>query len=188
MMATGIPMVGVEGLKRNWAWFLGLGICLIVLGTLALGSTVFVTLLSVEFLGWLLLIGGVMQAAHGFMRRAWQGFFVDLLVGLLYMVVGLMFIDNPLATAGALTLMMSVFLILGGVFRIAAVFATRLHNRIWLLLNGVITLVLGVMIWKQYPESALWVIGLFIGIDMIFNGWALVMLALAVRSAPAEST
>jgi uncharacterized membrane protein HdeD (DUF308 family) len=188
MMATSIPMVAAGELKRTWGWFLALGICLIVLGTIALGVPVLVTDVSVLILGWLLLIGGVLQAIHGFMRRAWEGFFVDLLVGLLYVVVGFMFIDHPLATAEMLTLMMAALLMLGGLFRIVAVFSTNLQHRLWLLLNGAITLVLGVMIWKQWPESALWVIGLFIGIDMIFNGWALVMLALAVRSVPAEST
>jgi uncharacterized membrane protein HdeD (DUF308 family) len=55
----------------------------------------------------------------------------------------------------------------------------------WVVLNGVITLVLGVMIWRQWPESALWVIGLFLGIDLVFSGWTWVLLALAVRSIPA---
>ena len=133
MMAANFPVPALGELKRNWGWFLALGVTLIVLGSLALGSTVVVTLLSVTFLGRLLIIGGALQAAHGFMHRAWQGFFVDIAIGLLYIVVGSMFIDNPLATAEALTLMMAVFLILGGALRLVAAFSTELQHRIWLL-------------------------------------------------------
>jgi uncharacterized membrane protein HdeD (DUF308 family) len=73
---------------------------------------------------------------------------------------------------------------LGGLFRILTAVAARFHHWVWVLLNGVISLVLGLMIWRQWPVSGLWVIGLFIGIDMIFYGWSLIMLALAVRGLP----
>jgi uncharacterized membrane protein HdeD (DUF308 family) len=77
-----------------------------------------------------------------------------------------------------------VFLMIGGVFRIITALTVRFHHWIWVLLNGVISLFLGLMIWGQMPEASLWVIGLFIGIDMIFYGWSLIMLAMMVRSIP----
>src|SRR5262245_33913313 len=99
VMASGFAMVGIDGLRKNWIWVLELGIALIVLGTFALGASVLVTVTSVLMFGWLLIIAGALQAAHGFWRRQWGGFFLDLLTGILYLVVGFMFIDNPLEAA-----------------------------------------------------------------------------------------
>ncbi len=95
-----------------------------------------------------------------------------------------MVVGNPAVSAVALTLLIAVFLMIGGLFRILTALTVRFHHWIWVLLNGVISLLLGVMIWSQWPVSGLWVIGLFIGIDLIFYGWSLIMLAMAVRSIP----
>lgn len=176
--------VGIDAVKRNWGWFLALGIALIFLGTVALGSSVFMTIVSVAFLGLLLVIAGTLQAVHAFWRREWNGFFIDLLGGLLSLVVGLMMAANPAAGAVTLTLLISVFLMVTGVFRIVGCLAVRVHHWPWLMLSGIVNLILGIMIWRQWPLSGLWVIGLFVGIDMLFNGWSLVMLALSVRSLP----
>ncbi|MEX2112462.1 MAG: HdeD family acid-resistance protein [Pirellulales bacterium] len=186
-MATGFAMVGIDGLRRNWGWALALGIALIALGMIALGAAVFTTVASVVMFGWLLIVGGALQLAHGFVRRAWSGFFIDVLSGVLYLVVGFMFINEPLQAAVTLTLMLALALIFVGVMRIVVAVSSNFQHWVWLLLNGIITLALGILIWRQWPDSGLWVIGLFIGIDMIFYGWALVMLALGVRSLPAAA-
>lgn len=186
-MAGTLLLGGLEEMRRHWAWYLGLGIALVVLGTLAIGGAVFVTVASMIFLGWLMIIGGALEAGHAFWRRAWSGFFFDLLIGLLYLVVGVMFVSNPIIAAESVTWVMAVMFIFGGVFRIAVALSTHFRNWLWILLNGVITLALGIMIWRQLPEAALWVIGLFIGIDMIFNGWSLIMLALSARSLKVEN-
>jgi uncharacterized membrane protein HdeD (DUF308 family) len=181
----GFAQVGIEGLRRNWGWVLALGFALIVLGMVALGAAVWTTVVSVMFFGWLLLVGGAMQTVHGFWRREWSGFFLDLLTGILYLVVGMMFITEPVESAVAVTLMLAAALLFVGVMRIIVALSTDFQHRIWLLLNGAVTLALGLMIWFQWPASGLWVLGLFIGIDMLFYGWALVMLAIGVRSMPA---
>jgi uncharacterized membrane protein HdeD (DUF308 family) len=186
-MATGYAMVGIDGLRRNWGWAFALGIALIVLGMIALGASMFTTVASVLMFGWLLIVGGALELAHGFVRRAWSGFFLDVLSGVLYLVVGFLFVSNPLEAAVTLTLMLALALIFVGIMRIVVAVSSGFQHWVWLLLNGIITLVLGVLIWRQWPESGLWVIGLFIGIDMIFYGWALVMLAIGVRSLPAET-
>ena len=183
---TALHLVGQDELRRRWGWFLGLGVLLIIFGMTAMGSAVLMTLATMVFVGWLMIIAGVLQSSHAFACKGWSGFFIDMLTGLLYSVVGFMFIANPGATAMTLTLLMSMLLIFGGIFRIAVSLAVRFQNSIWLLLNGVVNLVLGIAIWRQWPLSGLWVIGLFIGIDMIFNGWALVMLGLAAKSLPKE--
>lgn len=186
-MATGFALVGIEGLRRNWGWVLALGVTLIVLGFFALGAPLVVSLTSVLFFGWLLIVGGALQTIHGFWRRQWSGFFLDLLAGVLYLVVGLMFIEEPLASLTSLTLIIAAALMFVGMMRIVVALSSNFQHWMWLLLNGVVSLILGVLIWRGWPETSLWVIGLFIGVDMLFYGWALVMLALGVRSLPVKT-
>ncbi len=186
-MATGFATVGIEGLRRNWGWALALGIALIVLGMIALYAAVFTTVVSVILFGWLMIVGGALQTAHGCWRRAWSGFFLDLLAGLLYLVVGFMLVSKPVEGAVALTLILAVALIFVGAMRIVVSLSSNFQHWVWLLLNGIVTLVLGLIIWQGLPDISMWVIGMFIGIDMLFYGWALVMLAIGVRNLPVET-
>jgi uncharacterized membrane protein HdeD (DUF308 family) len=182
---TGLHLIGLGELKRNWGWFLGLGIVLVILGAIALGASVAMTIVSMVLLGWLLIIGGVLEGVHAFWReRAWGGFFIDLLTGILYVVVGFMILANPAETALALTLLIALFLMFSGLFRIVVALILRFPHWGWLILHGAVNLVLGIAIWRQWPLSGLWVIGLFVGIEMLFNGWSLVMLGLAAKKLP----
>jgi uncharacterized membrane protein HdeD (DUF308 family) len=176
-----LQLTDLEEFRRNANWFLALGIILIILGTVALGSSIFVTLASMVFLGWLLVIGGAIEAVQAFWQRRWGGFFLHLLGGVLYVIVGLMIVANPQVGALALTLLIALFFLIAGAFRIIGSLTMRFPEWRWVLLNGVVTFLLGLLIWKQWPSSALWVIGLFIGIDLIFTGWSWVMLSLTAR-------
>ena len=171
----------LEALQHEWWWILVLGIALITLGTVAIGSSFFVSIVTVVMFGVLMLIGGVVQVVNSFWIGRWGGFLLSLLIGIFYVVVGMLIIDAPLESALAVTLMVAVFFIVGGLFRIISALVLRFHNWGWPLLNGFVTLLLGVLIYKQWPAAGLWVIGLFVGIEMIFNGWSWVMLALSVR-------
>ena len=104
-----------------------------------------------------------------------------MLAGILYVVVGLLMTEHPTATAAGLTLMVAASLLVGGSLRIAISVVDRFHGWIWSLCSGIITLLLGVLIWRQWPASGLWVIGLFVGIELMINGWTWVMLALALK-------
>jgi uncharacterized membrane protein HdeD (DUF308 family) len=180
--------VGTDELRRNWGWFLALGILLVVLGTTALGASVAMTIASVMLFGWLLIVGGLVEAIHAFWReRGWGGVFINLLTGILYVVVGFMMVANPGVAAVTLTLLIALFLMFGGIFRIVVALMLRFPHWGWLALHGLINLLLGIGIWRQWPLSGLWVIGLFIGIDMVLNGWSLVMLGLAARKIPTSS-
>lgn len=183
---SALNLVGLEELSKRWGWFFGLGILLILLGTIAVGSSVIMTLATMVFIGWLMIFGGVLQAGHAWTCKGWGGFFLDLLTGILYAVAGFMIVANPGASAVALTLLISMFLIFGGIFRIAVAVSVRFQNWGWLLLHGVVNLLVGIAIWQQWPLSGLWVIGLVVGIDMVFNGWSLVMLGLAAKNLPPE--
>lgn len=185
---SGLHQVGMRELKRNWGWFLALGILMIVLGTIAIGAAVVASLVSVLLFGSLLIVGGVSSVIHAFWReKGWSGIFINLATGVLYAAVGFMLVANPAAGAVALTLLIAMFLIIGGVFRIVVALSVRFHNWGWLLLHGLINLLLGFAIWAQWPLAGLWVIGLFVGIDLIFNGWALVMLGLGAKAIPDDA-
>jgi uncharacterized membrane protein HdeD (DUF308 family) len=181
-----LAVIGIEELKRKWGWILALGIVLIILGTVAIGSAVTMTIFSVTLLGCLMIGGGVLQTIHAFACKRWSGFFIDLLAGLLYLVAGCMVIASPAEAAVALTWLIAMFLIFGGIFRIVVSLFVRYQNWVLLLLHGVINLLLGIAILNKWPLSGMWVIGLFVGIDMIFNGLALAMLGLAAKNLPQD--
>lgn len=177
----------LEVLRERRGWIMALGIVLIVLGAVAIGSSVLMTVATMMFVGWLMIFGGVLEALHAFTCKAWSGFFVDLLSGILYAVAGFFIVANPAASALALTFVIALYLIFSGIFRIVITLVRRFEHWPWFLLHGVVGLVLGVAIWRQWPLSGLWVVGLFVGIDMVFNGWSLVMLAILARGRRTES-
>ncbi len=164
-----------------WGWLLGVGLALIVLGSLALVVPLVFTLTTVTFVSLMLILGGGAHTAGAFWTRDWTSFFTHLLIGLLYLVVGFVSLEEPLQFAAGLTLMLAAFLIVGGLYRIILTLRFRFDHWGWMLANGVITLVLGIMIWRQWPFSGTWVIGTFIGIEMLFSGWTWVILGLALR-------
>jgi uncharacterized membrane protein HdeD (DUF308 family) len=173
----------MEALSRNWGWLLALGILMIILGVFAIGAPVVATIAVQVVLGWLLVIGGIAEAIHAFMAQNWRGFLFELLSGILYIVVGGLLLFNPLLGAAALTLLLAVFLVVEGIFKIIMALRVRDHRGWgWLLASGILSLILGAMIWAQWPYSGLWVIGLFVGIQLLFTGWSMVMLALAARA------
>src|SRR5215813_14560716 len=182
-----IQLPGADEIRRSWGWFLGLGIVLIILGVIAIGSAILMTIASVFLFGWILIIGGVMEVMHAFWHKRWAGFFLDLLTGVLYVVVGWMMVNNPQESALLLTLLIAMFLVFEGVLRIVAALAVRYPHWGSVLLDGVVSLLLGVLIWRRWPVSALWVIGLFVGIEMLLNGWSLVILSLTGRTLPEEA-
>src|SRR5262245_8202935 len=186
-MEQAIELTGSDELRRYWGWYLALGIVLIVLGTIAIGSTFVMTIASVFLFGWLLIIGGVMEAIHAFWHKRWAGFFLDLLTSILYIVAGWMMVTNPGESALFLTLIIAMFLVFEGVFRIVSALTARYPHWGWVLFNGIISLILGISIWRRWPYSGLWVIGLFVGIEMLLNGWSLVMLGLIAHKLPEEA-
>lgn len=174
-------------LRDRWGWFFGLGILFIILGFLAVGASTLVTIASVIFLGSLLLLGGIVQTAYTVTIRQWSGFFLSLLSGILYSVVGFFMIVHPEASAVSLTLLMSAFYIIGGIFRIVSAASMRFEHWGWALLSGIIKLALGALILSGWPATGFWVIGLFVGIDLIFYGWFWVMLSLSARGMKEKS-
>lgn len=177
----------LQTLRDHWGWFLALGAAMAALGTFAIGWACIttVTVAATWLFGFMLIAGGIAEILNSLRAGRWSGMLVHLLIGVLYTIVGFMIIDQPENSAIQLTLIIAVFLIVSGVVRIIFAISERFAGWGWVLLNGAVTLLLGLLIYKQWPASGLWVIGLFVGIDLILNGWAWIMLSIGLRRAPA---
>jgi uncharacterized membrane protein HdeD (DUF308 family) len=171
----------LEAIRGNWGWVLALGIILIVVGTLAIGMPFVASLASIALLSSLLIVGGIAQLVGAFWTRDWSGFFLSLLMGILYLVTGVVFIRHPANALAAVTLLLACALMVSGLFRIIGSLMYRFPQWGWTLLGGVINLLLGIYIYIMWPLDSFIILGLFVGIDMIFTGWTWVMLALAVK-------
>jgi uncharacterized membrane protein HdeD (DUF308 family) len=188
MSISGVP-TGVSGptpdgqqeLSKHWLIFLILGCAVIIVGTLAIIFSFFATLATIAMFGTFLLMAGALHLVNAITGRSWRGFFIHLLIGVLYAVVGMLMLNHPLAAAAGVTLMMAAGFIVSGILRIVISILERFHGWPLVLVNGFISLFLGIFIWRHFPESTFTLIGLFIGIDLVFSGWAWVMLALTVR-------
>ncbi len=178
----------LEAIRGNWGWLLGLGIVLIVVGTLAIAAPLVASLTSAVAVGVLLLMGGIAQLVGAFWTRDWSGFFLSLLVGILYVVLGVLFLRAPGQALLTLTLLLACVLMVGGLFRIIGSLMYRFPHWGWVLVGGIINLALGILIRQEWPASAFWVIGLFVGIDLMFTGWTWVILALAVKKLPTRTS
>jgi len=183
MTASAFAADKSEGSFRGWVIFTG--ITLMVLGTLAVMYDVTATIASVVLFGWLLMVAGIMQIAHAFQVRAWSGFFLYLLDGILRATVGTLLVLYPGSGAQTLTLILSFYFIVGGVFKAIAATALRFPSWGWTLASGVASVALGVLLAVHWPATGSWFIGFAVGLDMIFYGWALLMFAVAIKKVSA---
>ena len=176
------------GMRDQWGWLLAMGIALVLLGGIAIGYSLLATLVAVMWIGIMLAVAGMVEVISAFWARCWRGFFTALFAGLVYLVLGLLMTSHPVGAAAGLTLMVAALFLVGGATRIVVAIMEQFPGRGWVLFNGIITLVLGIMIWRQWPQDTFWVIGLFVGIDLVFSGWSWIMFALGLRSLRPEAT
>jgi uncharacterized membrane protein HdeD (DUF308 family) len=172
----------VAGLPQKWGWFVGLGIILVICGVLILGDTIAATIVSVLFIGAALIIGGAFQVFHALSNKEWGGFLFGLICGFLYILGGLLIFKEPLHGSFIITVLLAVALIFGGTLRALISFGHRELAGWWFLaLGGVISVVLGVMIYASLPFSSLWVLGMLVGIEMVIQGFAWLQMGLVLR-------
>lgn len=170
-------------LSTKWKWFVGIGILLLVLGVLALSNQMMATLFSVYTLAIILFIAGCLQIAQAFqMRVANTALFIGG-SGLLYVIAAFMMFYNPIMATAMITLFIAIALIVSGIMRLWEGFKNRfLTGSYWLMLSGLITLLLGIMIAAGWPTDTLWILGIFLGIDLLFQGWSCLSLGLMLKS------
>jgi uncharacterized membrane protein HdeD (DUF308 family) len=158
------------------------GVLLIVFGMVAIGSPLLAAVAVNVIIAWLIVLAGVVHImlafrAHGAGSTIWK-----LLVGIAYVFFGAYLILHPLLGVATLTLVLASLFLIEGVLNIILFFKMRsVGGSSWVLVDGIITLLLGLMIYKQWPMSSLWAIGVLVGVSMIISGVTRVMLSLAVR-------
>jgi len=166
---------------HHWGWFLAFGIVLVVLGITAIVRSVAATVASMVIFGWLLVFGSVFEFFAAFMVGTWAGFFLHLLMAILFAIVGIMMLTRPVISAETWTLVMAIFFLVGGLYQLIYSLWTHLPGWGWHALNGAITTILGVLLAVGWPATGFWVIGLFLGIELVFYGWAWIALAIGLR-------
>jgi uncharacterized membrane protein HdeD (DUF308 family) len=169
--------------RPKWGWFVALGVLLLILGMLAFSNEMLATFVSVAYVGVLMLLGAVAQIIHAFQVRKWSSFAIWLLSGLLYGAAGILTFVNPVLAAGALTLALAVAMIVAGAMRIGV--GVRLRPPPgwgWLVASGVVTLAVGVIIAFGWPGNSLWLLGIFLAIDLTWQGAMALSFGLALRA------
>ena len=162
---------GLEPLRAKSGWIVALGIVYVIAGLVALGSVVMATVATVFLVGVMMLIAGAAEVINAFQIKTWGKFLLWILLGALYIVAGFVTFENPLLAAATLTLLLGIALLSSGIARIALAFSMKAATPwIWVLLSGVVTLLLGVVILAHWPVSGLYILGLFLGIDLVLAG------------------
>jgi len=169
-------------LRAKSGWIIALGVVYVLAGLIALGSVVTATVASVLVVGVMMIIAGVAEVFSAFQIKSWGKFLLWALLGVLYIVAGFVTFENPLLAAVLLTLILGASLVASGVMRIILAFSMKRETPwVWVLLSGVITLLLGVLILARWPVSGLYILGLFLGIDLIVAGAGWVGLGFGLR-------
>jgi uncharacterized membrane protein HdeD (DUF308 family) len=176
-----------DALRAHWRLFLFEGVILIMLGILAIAAPVAATIATDILIGWLLLIAGISGIFAVFAARNIASFLWSLIPAVLSIAVGALLLLKPIEGAVSLTLLLTAFFITEGVFQTVASIAYRDamgSSWGWVLASGISDLILAAIIILGWPISAVWVLGLLVGVNLITSGWAIVMAALAGRNAP----
>lgn len=170
------PLFNIQGVK--WGWLMTLGVIMLILGSVAIIFPA-VTAESFELvLGILLIIGGAGRIVSMFRSRGWGDFLMKLLVSAIYLAAGILLVLFPLGGTLTLTLLLGIFFVAMGLSNVlVALMEREMKGWVWMLFNGIVSFVLGALIWAEWPASAAWAIGLLVGIWLIFDGWAMIMLS-----------
>lgn len=170
-------------IRKHTGWLMALSILLILLGLAAMVMPTIAAVFFTLVLGWILLVGGIIRIVQSFRSRPVRGFWLNLVVGILYGIAGLVILLNPLRGVLTLTAVLGTLFIIEGIFTIILAFRSRPGDNLsWLVVvDGVITLILGILVWNQFPYSALWLIGLYVGISLLISGASLLLISLNAR-------
>ena len=191
-MSTTDPSIDGETrheIKKATGWSVALGVLMIILGIVAIAVPLATSAAIAFWIAWVLIGCGVIELIYAFQTRAEGGILWKLLVGVAYLVAGIYLLVHPLNAAVALALMLSIFLVVQGIFEVIMAFQVRpMPNWGWMLFSGALSLLLGVMLWSGWPENSFWLIGLLVGISLISSGISRIMLSLVVRKTIKQET
>ena len=179
----------IAPLRAKWGWIVALGVVYVIAGFIALGSVVLATVASVLVVGIMMIVAGVAEVINAFQIKTWGKFLLWVLLGVLYIVAGFITFDNPLFAAVLLTLLLGASLIASGVMRIFLAFSMKSEMPwVWVALSGIVTLLLGLLIVARWPINSVYILGLFLGIDLIIAGAGWIGLGFGLHRNPATVT
>jgi uncharacterized membrane protein HdeD (DUF308 family) len=180
-MATTIPIAsGRQGSTLSILW----GVLLVILGFVAIGAPFLAAVAVSVVVAWLIILAGIVHIAVAFHAHGAGSVTWKLLVGLAYLVFGGYMLVHPVLGVASLTLLLAVLFVIEGALNIILYFKMRpVHGSSWVLVDGLITLLLGAMIYLQWPFSAAWAIGILVGVSMMISGFTRIALSMAVRRA-----
>ncbi|GIU65916.1 HdeD family acid-resistance protein [Candidatus Phycosocius spiralis] len=173
---------GIEALRGKWGWIVALGVVYLGAGIIALGSVVTATVATVVIVGAMMIVSGIFEIIHAFQVKTWGRFMLWALLGVLYIVAGIMTFNNPLLAASVLTLFLGFSLLISGFVRIFLAFPFKQGIPwVWIAASGVITLLLGLMILFRWPYSSAYSLGIFLGVDLVFIGITWITMGLKLK-------
>jgi uncharacterized membrane protein HdeD (DUF308 family) len=176
--------------NRSTNWSIALSILLIVVGFLALVHPGISGLGMTIFIGWLLIISGITHIIYAFKVHTALRIFWEVLLAIVYVVAGiyLVWIWHPVQGLVTLTLVLAFYLFFEGIFELILAFQLKpLPGWGWTLFDGIVTIILGFLIWNQWPSSSVWAIGTLVGISMLFSGFSRLMLSMAAKKVLREA-
>jgi uncharacterized membrane protein HdeD (DUF308 family) len=178
----------IAPLRAKWGWIVALGVVYVITGFVALGSVVLATVATVFVVGVMMIIAGVAEVINAFQHKTWGRFVLWALLGLLYIIAGFLTFENPALAAVLLTLMLGVSLVASGAMRMFLAFSMKRETSwVWVMISGVITLLLGLLILARWPINSVYILGLFLGIDLVFAGASWLGIGLGLRRSPIAS-
>jgi uncharacterized membrane protein HdeD (DUF308 family) len=178
----GRPVLIEDAIQQNRFLFIVLGIAMMLIGAVAIGSPFVTTVAAKILFGWLLLLSGILQIVVAFSTGRWGEFFLDLLFGALFVVAGIWLAFYPLTGILSLTLFLAIVFVAQGLIEVVNAFHMRpIAGWGWMFTAGVLALIVGLLILSKFPSSALWAIGALVGINFICTGLAYVLLALTAE-------
>jgi uncharacterized membrane protein HdeD (DUF308 family) len=160
---------------------------MIVAGVLAIASPLAAGIAINVLVAWLLVFSGCVHLVFSWYTRGIGGLLGELLLGILYICIGVYLLMHPVAGLKALTIALAIYLLLEAILEFVLGFTFRpLPGSGWLLFDGILTLILAVMIWRAWPSSSEWAVGILVGVSMLFSGTSRLMLSLAARSVTSK--
>jgi uncharacterized membrane protein HdeD (DUF308 family) len=172
----------LEPLRAKSGWIVALGVVYLIVGLVALGSVVTATVASVFVVGIMMVVAGVAEVVNAFQVKTWGKFLLWLILGVLYIIAGFVTFENPLLAAAFLTLLLGAALLVSGIMRIVLAFSMK-DGMPWIgvAVSGIITLLLGLVVLAHWPISSIYILGIFLGIDLIFAGAGWIGLGLGLQ-------
>ena len=165
------PAQAISSLSHKWGWFIVLGIVMLMLGGIAFGNLVFATVASVYYVGIIILVAGIVEIIHAFSVQTWKSFFFWMLSGLLYAAAGVLTFLNPFLASAIFTFFIAAALIGSGLFRMWVAFQSRsVKGWGWVFAGALITTLAGIVIAIGWPVNSLWILGMFLAIDLAVSG------------------